>query len=184
MEVLADQRGFPVVGPLVGRFLYQLVKLTNSKHVFEFGSGFGYSAVWMAMALPEDAKLICTDYDPDNVKMGIEFLKQAGLDQKVSFEVGNALETFAKYDGPFDFIFCDFDKTLYSKAFELGMKKLKKGGIFAADNVLWSGWVADRHDHSSETEAIRKFNEKIYNTECFFTTICPLRDGVSISLKI
>jgi len=183
MEKIARSENFPAIGPLVGQFLHQLVLLTGSKQIFEFGSAFGYSAFWMALALPEEGRIVCTEMKPEVAERGKKFLDHGGLSRKTHFEVGDALAAFEKYPGPFDFIFCDFDKRLYPSALEKSLPKLKKGGLFVADNVLWSGWVADSHDHSPETEALREFNRKTHSDPTLVTTIVPLRDGVSLSWK-
>lgn len=184
LEALAEERHFPAVGPLVGRFLFQLVRLSNARKILELGSGFGYSAFWFAMALPEEGRIICTEYERANAESAIRFLEKAHLSHKVLFEVGDATEILHRYPGPFDLIFCDLDKQLYPRALELGLPRLKSGGLFVADNVLWSGRVADPADRSPETEGIRRFNRMIYEDPQLFTTILPLRDGVSISLKL
>ncbi|MFO1519696.1 MAG: O-methyltransferase [bacterium] len=183
MEALAEKRGFPAIGPLVGRLLYQCVKLTGVKQVFELGSGFGYSALWIASALPEDGKIICTEYSKENAEVGMKFLDRAHLLHKVTYEVGDALENFHRYPGPFDLIFCDIDKHQYPQALEASLPKLKSGGLFVADNVLWSGKVADCNDTTDATEGIRRFNRMIYSVPKLFSTVIPLRDGVSISVK-
>jgi caffeoyl-CoA O-methyltransferase len=183
VEALAAERNFPIVGPLVGRVLFQLVKISGAKNVFELGSGFGYSALWIAAALPENGQMICTEFDKAKAEEGMRFLERAKLRHKVIYEVGSALENFHRYQGPFDIIFCDIDKQDYPKALELSVPKLKKGGMFIADNTLWSGRILDSDDHSRETQGIRKFNEKIYSDPHLFSSILPLRDGVSLSLK-
>jgi caffeoyl-CoA O-methyltransferase len=183
VEALAAERNFPIIGPLVGRVLYQLVKISKAKNVFELGSGFGYSALWIAAALPESGQMVCTEFDKAKAEEGMRFLDRAKLRHKVIYEVGSALENFHRYQGPFDLIFCDIDKQDYPKALELSVPKLKSGGLFLADNTLWSGRILDPEDKSRETQGIRKFNEKIYSDPQLFSSILPLRDGVSISLK-
>src|SRR4030095_14037298 len=135
MEQLAQKRRFPVIGPLEGRLLYFLTKTSGAKRIFEFGSGFGYSALWFAMATPEDGQIICTEYDSANATLGRNFMDQAGYGSKVVFEVGDALQTIKNCEGPFDLIFCDMDKNLYPQALEKGLPKLKSGGLFIADNT-------------------------------------------------
>lgn len=183
MEALAAEQEFPIVGPLVGRILFQWVKVSGVKSVFELGSGFGYSALWIAMALPDQGQIICTEFDKKKAERGMNFLDRAKLRHKVIYEVGSALENFHRYQGPFDLIFCDLDKPDYPKALDLGVPKLKSGGLFIADNVLWSGRILDPEDRSKETQGIRKFNEKIYAHPDLFSSILPIRDGVSVSLK-
>ncbi len=183
LEAQAEEQNFPIIGPLVGRLLYQLIKISKTKVIFELGSGFGYSALWMAMAIPEGSQIICTEYDKAKAEMGMRFLERAKLRHKVIYEVGDALQIFHRYEGPFDLIFCDIDKHQYPKALDLGLPRLKPGGLFVADNVLWSGKVLDEEDQSKATQGIREFNRKIYEDRHLFTSIIPLRDGVSVSLK-
>ncbi len=184
MEALAEEQIFPAVGPLVGRLLFQFAKISGAQTVFELGSGFAYSALWLALAMPEEGQIICTELDKAKAEQGMRFLERAQLRHKVIYEVGDALESFQRYQGPFDLIFCDLDKHQYPKALELGVPKLKTGGLFIADNVLWSGRILDEGDHSKETEGIRKFNQMAYGRRDLFTTTIPLRDGVSVSLKV
>lgn len=183
MEALAAEQMFPAVGPLVGRVLFQLARISRAKTVFELGSGFGYSALWIALAIPDDGQIVCTELDKAKAELGMRFLDRAKLRHKVIYEVGDALESFHRYHGPFDLIFCDLDKHQYPKALELGVPKLKKGGLFIADNVLWSGRILDEEDRSKPTEGIRLFTRMIYENPELFSTILPLRDGVSVSLK-
>jgi len=183
LEALAAEQEFPIIGPLVGRVLYQWVKVSEAKTVFELGSGYGYSALWIAMALPEGGQLICTEFDKAKAEMGMKYLDRAKQRHKVIYEVGSALESFHRYQGPFDVIFCDIDKHEYPKALDMGLPKLRSGGLFIADNVLWSGRILDPEDCSKDTEGIRKFNEKIFGSPELISSILPLRDGVSVSLK-
>lgn len=183
VESLAEERNFPAVGPLVGRFLFQLARVSKAKRILELGSGFGYSALWLAMAIPEDGQILCTEFERENAELGVKFLDRAKLRHKVIYEVGDALETLRRYQGPYDFIFCDLNKEQYPRALEMGLPRLKSGGLFVADNVLWSGKVLNADDASKATRGIREFNQKIYTHPELFSTIIPLRDGVSVSLK-
>lgn len=183
MEELAEERMFPAVGPLVGRFLYQLAKISRTKMIFELGSGFAYSALWLAMAIPDNGHIVCTDRDREKAELGLNFLERADLRHKVLYEVGDALQAFERYRGPFDMVFCDLDKELYPKALDLAVPRLRDGGLFIADNVLWSGRVLDEKDQSPATRGIREFNEKLSVHQDLFTTIIPLRDGLSLSIK-
>jgi len=183
MEAQAEETNFPVIGPLVGRALFQLAKISQAKTIFELGSGFGYSAMWLAMAIPEDGQMICTEFDKAKAESGMKFLDRAKVMHKVIYEIGDALESFHRYQGPFDLIFCDLDKHQYPKAVKLATPRLKSGGLFIADNVLWSGRVLDEEDKSPATEGIREFNRAIFDTPELFSTILPLRDVVSVSLK-
>ncbi len=183
MEALAEKEKFPAVGPLVGGFLYQLAKISQAKMIFELGSGFGYSALWMASALTTGGRIICTEFDPERAKLGMKFLERAKLRSKVIYEVGDAVQSLNRYQGPFDMIFVDLDKEAYPEVIPLAESRLKAGGILVADNVLWSGRILEDQDQSKSTQGIRLFNATMAKHPDFFTTIIPLRDGVSLSLK-
>ena len=182
MEALAEKIHFPIVGPLVGRLLYQLALIHRAERVLELGSGFGYSAYWFAKGLPKTGRVICTEGSADRIGQGVEFLRRAGLGNQVEFRQGDALELIARVEGPFDIIFCDIDKASYPDALSLALPKLRPGGLFIADNVLWSGRVASASD-DPDTVGIKTFNKSIYALPELTTTIIPLRDGVSVSLK-
>jgi len=182
MERLAEERHFPIVGPLVGRFLYQLVLLTKPKRILELGSGYGYSAYWLAKALPKIGKIICTESSEQNATLAQEFLKRSSVAHKVEFRVGNALEIIDQVKGKFDMVMCDIDKHQYPQAYRKSIPLLKKGGIFVADNVLWSGRVLDPKPDRS-TAGILTFTRLVYSSPEMFTTIIPLRDGLVVSVK-
>lgn len=182
MEALAEKIRFPIVGPLVGRFLYQLTLIHRAERIAELGSGFGYSAYWFAKGLPRTGKVICTEGSADRIGQGVEFLRRAGLDHLVEFRRGNALELITGADGRFDIIFCDIDKASYPDALALGLRHLRPGGLFIADNVLWDGRVAGPSD-DPDTAGIKAFNRTIHADPGLTTTIIPLRDGVSVSVK-
>lgn len=182
METLAEKIHFPIVGPLVGRLLYQLALIHRAERVLELGSGFGYSAYWFAKGLSKTGRVICTEGSADRIGQGVEFLRRAGLGNQVTFRQGDALELVARAEGPFDIVFCDIDKASYPDALSLALPKLRPGGLFIADNVLWSGRVASASD-DPDTVGIKTFNKSIYALPELTTTIIPLRDGVSVSLK-
>lgn len=182
MEKLADERDFPIVGPLVGRALFQLGRLTQAKRVMELGSGYGYSAFWWAIATPPDAKIYCTEGSSENAKLAQEFLTRAGLWQKVEYFVGDALESFSRIPGTFDIIFMDIDKHGYPDAFRKAYPRLRKGGLFVTDNVLWSGRIIEPNPDKT-TQGVMEYNRLIYNTPGAFSTILPIRDGVAVTYK-
>lgn len=182
MEAFGKKLNFPLVGPLVGRVLFQLASTSSAKRIFEMGSGYGYSAYWFAQALPGDGEVILTEGSQDLADQARLFLKRGNVEKKSRIEVGNALDIIERYDPPFDIIFIDIDKEDYPNAFEKAFPKLREGGLLIADNVLWSGRVVTG-DTSPATEGIREFTRLIYQTQELFTTILPLRDGVSVSLK-
>ncbi len=133
MKALARERHFPIVG----RLLYQLVKLTGSRRILELGSGFGYSAYWFGLALEGDGEVVLTELSEDNLTRAKDFLKRGGIASRVQLHPGDALETVEDLQGPFDIVFNDVDKHQYPEAFKKAGRILGPGGLFISDNVLW-----------------------------------------------
>ncbi|MFQ6102991.1 MAG: O-methyltransferase [Candidatus Glassbacteria bacterium] len=182
MEKAAKNESFPIIGPLVGNFLAQLVRATGVRRVFELGSGYGYSAFWIAESLPDDGLLICTDSSELNAERGIEFLKRGGLDHKVEYRVGDSLEIIKAAEGPFEFVFNDVDKHQYPDVFRLVVPKLRPGALFVSDNILWKGKVFSK-ETDRDTEAIREFTRLMFSHPEVVSSIIPLRDGVGVCIK-
>ncbi len=183
METYAEEHKFPIVGPLVGRLLYQLTLATKARKILELGSGFGYSAFWFSMAGKSKAHITMTDTDARNKRLAYTYFKEAGLQSQFDFKVGNALNALKKIDGTFDIVFNDIDKQDYPKTIDLVAKRVKKGGLFITDNLLWSGKVAEKKQ-DDVTVAIVDFTRSLYQDSRFYTTILPVRDGVAVSLRL
>lgn len=183
MEEIARLRRFPIVGPLVGRLLSQLAMMIRAEQILELGSGFGYSAYHFAKGLPAGGRIFCTEYSEQNAAQAVEFFKKAGLGKIMTIEVGDALQTAGRTAGPFDIIFMDIDKAQYPEAFEITLPKLRRGGLLIVDNMLWSGRVLAPSEEP-DVLGVKRLTERLYASENLFTTILPLRDGVSISLKL
>jgi predicted O-methyltransferase YrrM len=183
MEKYARKNNFPIIGPLVGRMLYAYAKAINAQRILELGSGYGYSACWFAKAIGKEGKVICTEGDPENAKRAAEYFKRAKIAGKIDFRVGNALEIADQLEGELDIILIDIDKQFYPQAFRKAVPRLRKGGLMIADNVLWSGKVLDKKPDAS-TAGILTFTRLIYSSKSLFTIIVPLRDGVSVSIKL
>lgn len=188
MEEYGRRRRFPTVGPLVGRFLQQMAMISGARRILELGSGFGYSAAWFLLASTE-SQVICTDGSTLNRDRGLEFLGRLGLADRVQYLVGDALKSASSLDGPFDLIFCDLDKSVYPEAYRLAVPKLRRGGILITDNTLWRGYAwhplpADAPGYRRDmTPGVREFNELSHADERTVTTIVPLRDGLSLSVR-
>lgn len=193
MEAYARERRFPIVGPLVGRVLHQLVLLTNPKRIFEMGSGFGYSAYWMAKALREpDASIICTDGSQENAERAAAYLARGGIAERIDYRVGNALNIIDETEGKFDIIYNDIDKDGYPEAFRKAIPRLRRGGLFITDNMLWMGRVVkdvpetapeDEQWLHEATRGVKELTRLLYSSPDVFTTIIPLRDGISVAVK-
>lgn len=183
METYGLKTDFPLIGPLVGRILYQLTKLSSAQKIFEMGSGFGYSAFWFALAIPEDGVVHLTDGSSKNIELAKKFFTQGNLIHKAKFHTGDAVEILAKQDDQFDMILIDLDKEQYPKALEVAKSKLKLGGLMIADNLLWFGRVLEKNGDAS-TQGIKKFSQTLFNDCSFISTLLPVRDGIGVAYKI
>jgi caffeoyl-CoA O-methyltransferase len=186
MELLAAQNNFPIVGRLVGVFLEALAKSINARRIFEFGSGYGYSAYWFAKAVGADGKVICTEGNPDNQDKAEHYLRRAGLLERVDFHVGFAQTVFAATDGDFDICYNDVDKGDYPEVWHMAKQRIRPGGLYIADNVLWHGRVAvDEYVDvvPGWTEAIKEHNALIFADPDFDSFINPTRDGVLVARR-
>lgn len=184
MEQLAETRGFPIVGPLVGRLLCLLARAIRAKEVLELGSGYGYSAYWFARGIEPDGRIVCTDLSKENANLAREFFARGKVGRKLQFEVGDALEVIDKLPGPFDIIFMDIDKEQYPPAFPKIIPRLKTGGLLITDNMLWEGNVLEEEPAEASTRGVKEYTKLLYRSPDLYTTIIPIRDGVSVSLKI
>lgn len=174
-------QGFPIIGAQGGRLLHFLARTIHAKTVLELGSGFGYSAMWFALAL-EGGKVVMTEGKQSNQDRAREYFARAGMLERVEFNVGDALTIASSYSGPFDIIFCDIDKHDYPKAIPIAHAKLRIGGILIYDNMLWHGRVVNETDEG--TRAVLETTRALLNEDHFFTTVVPVRDGMSLSLRI
>jgi caffeoyl-CoA O-methyltransferase len=188
MEALADEKGFPIIGRLCGRLLELLARSINAMRVFEMGSGFGYSAYWFARATGPQGEIHLTDTDPNNERQALEFLLRAGLDAPITYHVADAFDGLQSTTGDFDIVYCDIEKADYPRAWELGRQRVRVGGLYICDNMLWSGRVTDESDESDVregwTEAIDATNRAIEADPEFRSVIVPLRDGIVTALRV
>jgi len=184
MEQQAQQRDIPIVGPAVARVLYQYARLINAKKVFELGSAIGYSTIWWARAVGDGGEVFYTDGDPKKAAEASGYFQRAGVENRIHVGTGDALELLSEQKQQFDVIFNDVDKEDYPRVLHLVPDRLRRGGLFITDNVLWGGSVTEDKPKEASTRAIQEFNKRLYAMPEFFTTILPLRDGVSVSLKV
>jgi caffeoyl-CoA O-methyltransferase len=184
MEALAAERDFPIVGPLVGRHLEQLALSIGARRVFELGSGYGYSALYFARAVGPDGTVHCTDLSAENVGLAERFLTEAGLWSRITYHREDALGALARVGGTWDIVYCDIDKHGYPDAVEAAFARLRPGGLFITDNVLWSGRVLPgRDDGTASTRGVVEFTRRLFAHPGFLTRIDPTRDGVAVALK-
>ncbi|MGB9234345.1 MAG: O-methyltransferase [Terriglobales bacterium] len=182
MEADATRNDYAIVGPAVARVLYQLAVISGAKKVFEMGSAIGYSTIWWARGVGEGGKVIYTDGDSKRAEKARRYFERAGVSQRIVVRVGDALEILSEEKEPYDIIFNDVDKVDYPRVFRLALPRLKSGGLFITDNVLWSGKLR-KPNPDEQTRAILEFNRLIFESKELFTTILPIRDGVAVCIK-
>jgi caffeoyl-CoA O-methyltransferase len=183
MEDYATEHDIPIVGPAVARVLQQLAMMINARTVCELGSAIGYSTIWWAQAVGEGGRVIYTDGDSKNAERARGYFARAGVAKRVELHIGDALEFLSEQKEEFDIIFNDVDKDDYPRVLRLVAPRLRKGGLFITDNVLWSGRVAEKNPTDARTKAILEFNRKLSDAKEFYTTILPIRDGLAVALK-
>ncbi len=183
MEEYATQHKVPIVGPAVARILQQLALMIQAQTICELGSAIGYSTIWWAQAVGEKGRVIYTDGDPKNAECARGYFHRAGVLDRITLHTGDALEFLSEQKQEFDVIFNDVDKEDYPRVLRLVSPRLRKGGLFITDNVLWSGSVAEKNASDPKTKAILEFNRKLSESPEFYTTILPIRDGLAVALK-
>jgi predicted O-methyltransferase YrrM len=184
MEAEATKHKIPIVGPVVATFFQQLVRMTGAKTVFEMGSAIGYSTIWWARAVGEGGIVHYTDGDPRNAEKARRYFQRAGVADRIKIHTGDAIELLSEQKEEFDIVFNDIDKDDYPRVLRMVPPRIKKGGLFVTDNVLWSGRVTDTKSPDATTKAIQEFNRELYKSNEFFTTIMPVRDGVAVAMKL
>lgn len=182
MEAAAANRGIPIVGPVVGNLLGQLVVMSKARRIFELGSAIGYSTIWLAHAGGPDAEVHYSDGSEANAREARGYFERAGVSERIHVHVGDALQALAETPGEFDFIFNDVDKRGYPSVLEAVPGRLKAGGLFVTDNALWHERVLNPQDEASR--AVVEFDRKLFQSKQFVTTLLALRDGVTVSVRI
>jgi len=162
-------------------FLHLIIKTSNIKNVLEIGTFTGLSALSIALALPDDGKLIALDKDKETNKIAVSFFKKANLTNKIQTIVKPALDSLDELkNSKFDMVFIDADKMNYKEYYERSLKLVDKGGLIIIDNVLWHGEVADKDNLDKYTVNIREFNSHVSNDKRVEQIIVPLGDGMTV----
>ncbi|MBI3650553.1 MAG: O-methyltransferase [Acidobacteria bacterium] len=182
MEEQARLRQIPIIGPAVARVLYQYAQLIHAQRIFELGSAIGYSTIWLARAVGAGGKVYYTDGSATNREEAQRYIERAGVADRIVMLTGDSMELLHSVEGEFDLIFNDVDKHQYPEAYRAAMPRIRSGGLFITDNVLWGGRVA-RNEADQNTQGVLEFNRLIYGSQDLFTTILPIRDGVAVCLK-
>jgi predicted O-methyltransferase YrrM len=183
-----ETRGLPLVDAEVGALLRVLATTVNATRILEIGTAIGYSGIWLAGALPPGGMLLTMEMSEERAREARDNFERAGLADRITVIVGDAKLKIAKVAGPFDLIFQDGDKQLYTPLLDRLVARLRPGGLLVTDNVLWDGEVApgftaEPKRDPVETRAIAEYNERVASHPELITAIVPLRDGVSISVK-
>jgi predicted O-methyltransferase YrrM len=178
----------PLVDAEVGALLRVLVTAIGARRVLEIGTAVGYSGIWLAGGLPADGMLITMEQDPERARVAKDNFMRAGLADRVSVVVGDARLKIVKVSGPFDLIFQDGAKELYTPLLDPLVERLRPGGLLVTDNVLWDGevvpgYVATPRKNAADTRAIVEYNERLNTHPALLTATVPLRDGVAISVR-
>jgi predicted O-methyltransferase YrrM len=181
----ADRTGLPPISVSAdeGRLLQVLLTGIRARRVLEVGTLGGYSAIWMARALPEDGELLSIEIEPKHAEFARRYAERAGLADKIDIRVGRALDVLPSLDGEkFDAVFIDADKEPMPNYFEWAVRLLRPGGLVIADNTLWGGKVFDDSEQDEKTTAVREFNRRMANDPRVLSILVPTHDGVAIGV--
>jgi len=171
-----------MVGPLEGRFLESLVRLMRARRILELGTFTGWSSIAMASGLEPGGKIVTCDVDPDAQAIARRYAEEAGVADRIDYRLGPGLETIRTLEGPFDLVFIDADKEGYVGYYDAALPLLADDGLIVADNVLWSGRVAE-DDPDERTRTIMAFNEHVGNDERVVAVMLTVRDGMTLIRK-
>jgi caffeoyl-CoA O-methyltransferase len=176
------------IGPEQGQLMALLAKLVAAKRCIEIGVFTGYSSLAVALALPEDGRILACDVSEEWTAIARRFWREAGVEHKIELKLQPAVRTLeqllaAGEAGRYDFAFIDADKPAYDSYYELLLQLLRPGGLIALDNTLWSGHVANPDDHDPNTAALRVLNDKLHRDERIDLSLLPVGDGLTLARK-
>ena len=171
-----------MVGRVEGKLLEFLVRATSAQLVLELGTFTGYSSISMARGLTGTGKVISMDVNPDTTAIARRYAEEAGVDDRIDYRLGEALDALPSLEGPFDLIFIDADKSNYVNYYEALLPKLAANGLLIADNTLWSGRVVDE-DADETTRVIQQFNDRVRDDSRVEQVMLTVRDGMLVVRK-
>jgi O-methyltransferase len=177
------------IGPEQGQLMGLLLELIDARRVIEVGTFTGYSALAMALALPEDGRIVACDVSEAWTDVARRYWEEAGVGHKIDLRLAPAAETLRSLldqgqGGSYDFAFIDADKPGYETYYELCLALLRPGGLIAVDNTLWEGKVADPSVSDPDTKAIRAFNQKVKGDDRVSLSLVPIGDGLTLARKL
>jgi predicted O-methyltransferase YrrM len=167
-----------------GAILHALVRLAGARRVLEVGTLGGYSGIWIARALPPDGVLVTIEGDERHAAAAREAFAEAGLADRVDLRVGEARDTLATLEGPFDAIFLDADKAPLPVYFEEAMRLLRVGGLLLCDNTFMEGQVADPAKDTADVRGMRAFNALVARDPRLVAAAVPVRDGLLVAVRV
>lgn len=183
MEKFAEENHHPIADPEVAQLVRGLVSIKRPRRVIEVGTNIGYSVIVIGRECDPEAVLETIEIDHNTLSTARKFVAEAGLQCRVVFHEGAALEVLPRLTGPFDFVFIDCVKTEYGDYLDALLPKIERGGVLVCDNLLWKGRVA-AGEHDAATDALRAFNNRIANDPRLSTSILPLGDGTGVSVVL
>ena len=183
MQAEGERRGFPIIGPLVGRLCEHLARQVGARRVFELGSGFGYSTAWFARAVGPKGVVVHTDNDATLSREAQGWLARSRLGSRVDLRVGDALNLLQADRRSNDVVFCDIDKQDYPAAWRLARARVRVGGLIVTDNTLWQGTVTAA-PKTAAARGVQEYNALAFADKAFLSTLIPMRDGVTVSLRL
>jgi len=187
-ETAANHDAGMQISPDQGQFLALLIHLIDARKTLEIGVFTGYSSLAVALALPDDGRIIASDVSEEWTAVAKRYWREAGVEHKIDLRLRPALQTLDDLialgqAGSFDFAFIDADKENYSHYYERCLALIRPGGLIAVDNVLWSGQVMDDSFNDADTRAIRAFNEQMNTDQRVWLSMLPIRDGLTLACK-
>lgn len=182
------QEDLPLIDAEVGALLRLLALACGARRILEIGTAIGYSGIWLAGALPDNGKLVTIEIDPERARRARENFARAGLTNRTEVLVGDATQVVETLSGPFDLIYQDGAKHLYTPLLSPLVSRLRPGGLLVTDNVLWEGevvpgFIKHRHRDPASTRFIAEYNKQLFDHPELLTSIVPLRDGVAVAVK-
>ena len=196
MEARAAREGFPTVGREVGSVLRLCARLTGAETVFEFGSGYGYSAYWVAPVVGPGGEVVLTEVDQDELDDARAYFERGGYVDRARFELGDAVDIVEGYEGPIDLALLDHENHRYVEGFEAVRAKVPVGGAVVADNVLHSSGdpgfdpvdldaviAGESPGDNAELAGIADYYRHVRGVENFETTVLPVGEGLFVSVR-
>ncbi len=172
-----------IAGPVQGRLLTLLARMTGARRVLEIGTFVGYSALCFAEALPKDGEVVTIDRDPGIKGIARRYFTQSPHGRKITLVIGEALEMIRGLKGKFDLVYIDADKVNYSRYYDAAFERVPAGGLIIADNLLWGGAVLDKQVNDPDTRALRLFAKKVRSDPRVEPVLLTVRDGLLVARK-